>query len=83
MILSFQRSGTPSLEQTLPPRWQNPAARRMKLSGAFTDKLEGQCGSLALNAAPRRRSKESLESWKLMDAECKRVFSVSLNQEIK
>jgi hypothetical protein len=26
MIPSFQRSGTPSLEQTLPPRWQNPAA---------------------------------------------------------
>jgi hypothetical protein len=24
---------TPSLEQTLPPPWQNPAARRMKLSG--------------------------------------------------
>ena len=33
MILSFQRSGTPSLEQTLPPPWQNQAARRLKLSG--------------------------------------------------
>jgi hypothetical protein len=59
MILSFQRSGTPSLEQTSPPRWQNPAARRMKLSGEFADKREGQYGGLALNAAPRRRSKTS------------------------
>jgi hypothetical protein len=26
-----QRSGTPLLEQTLPPRWQNPAAHRMTI----------------------------------------------------